>query len=141
MEFRKFGDNTYFVRLDIGDEVVDSLKNLCRENGIKLGSIQGFGTCTRAQIGSLDTTTLEYHPRIYSGDMEITSLLGTITQMNGDTYLHVHATFALPDNSVIGGHLDFAEVSAVAEIFIQSFDGEVDREYSESAGVNLLKFT
>ena len=139
MEYKKFGDS-YMIRLDIGDEVVASLKTFCRENSVKLGAIMGFGTTTHTQIGLLETGTKEYHPQVYSGDMEITSLSGTISRMDGEPYLHIHATLALPSHEVVGGHLDFAEISAVAEIVVTTLDGTAGREYSETAGVNLLTF-
>jgi uncharacterized protein len=60
--------------------------------------------------------------------------------MNGEVYLHIHANLALPSHGVIGGHLDYAVVSAVAEIVVRSADGIAEREYSDAAGVNLLKF-
>jgi uncharacterized protein len=139
MDYRKFND-TYVIRLDIGDEVVECLKALCRDNQITLGSIMGFGTTNSAQIGLLETETKIYHPQVYTGDMEITCIAGTVSQMEGEVYLHVHANLALPSHEVVGGHLDYAVISAVAEIVIQSIDGIVEREYSDVAGVNLLKF-
>jgi predicted DNA-binding protein with PD1-like motif len=139
MEYKSYG-SAYVIRLDIGDEIVESLKSICRENKITLGSIIGIGTTTRAKIGLLETGTKVYHPQEYTGDMEITNLTGTVSEMNGEVYLHIHTSLALPNHEVIGGHLDYAYISAVAEIIIQSFDGKVDRKFSESAGVNLLQF-
>jgi predicted DNA-binding protein with PD1-like motif len=139
MEYKKYGD-TYVIRLDIGDEVMDSLKKFCRENRVRLGTVSGIGTTARAQIGLLDTRTKEYHPRLYTGDMEITGLNGTVSEMNEEVYLHIHSSLGLPDHTVVGGHLDFAEISAVAEIFIRPLDGRTDRKFSKDAGVNLLQF-
>ena len=139
MDYRKYND-TFIIRLDKGEEVVECLKEICRENQITLGSITGFGTANLAQIGLLNTETKIYLPHAYTGDMEITSLNGTVSQMNGEVYLHIHANLALPSHEVIGGHLDYAMVSAVAEIVVRSIDGIAEREYSDTAGVNLLKF-
>jgi predicted DNA-binding protein with PD1-like motif len=139
MDFRKFG-NTYVVRLDIGDEIMASLKTFCSEQKITLGSVTGIGTTNHAQIGLLDANSKIYHPRTYQGDMEITALVGTVSQMDGQTYLHLHITLAQPNLEAIGGHLDFAHISAVAEIFIHALAGVVNRKFNERAGVNLLQF-
>jgi len=139
MDYRRFND-TFIIRLDSGEEIVERLREICRENRITLGSIMGFGTTNSAQIGLLNTETKIYHPQAYTGDMEITSLNGTVSRMNGEVYLHIHANLALPSHEVIGGHLDYAKVSAVAEIVVRSIDGIAEREYSDAAGVNLLKF-
>jgi predicted DNA-binding protein with PD1-like motif len=139
MEYRKYGD-TYVVRLDIGDEIVDSLRRLCRETDIKLGHISGFGTANRARIGLLNTADKTYYPQDFEGDMEITALLGTITRMDGDVYLHIHISAGRPDQTVIGGHLDHAFVSATAELMIREIDGEVGRKFNPEAGVNRMEF-
>lgn len=139
MEYRRFGQ-TYMIRLDIGDEVVECLKSVCRENSIALGIISGIGTAKQVTLGLLETATKVYRPKTFQGDMEILSLNGTVSEMKGESYLHIHITLGLSDHGCIGGHLDSAVVSAVAEIFIQAVEGKVDREYSDKAGVNLLRF-
>ncbi len=44
--------------------------------------------------------------------MEITSLVGNISQMNGEVYLHIHINLANEENKVFGGHLTSAIISA-----------------------------
>ena len=138
MDYKKYGD-AYLVRLDIGDEIMESLTEICRKEKILVGSITGIGTTNHAKIGLLDTTTNVYYPMEYNEDLEITGINGTVSEMNDETYLHIHISLAKKDHSVVGGHLDFAYVSAVAEIFIRPVDGKTDREFSETAGVNLLQ--
>ena len=36
-------DNTYVLRLEIGDEIIDSIKTLCKQEGITAGTVQGIG--------------------------------------------------------------------------------------------------
>jgi predicted DNA-binding protein with PD1-like motif len=139
MEYKKYG-NSYVIRLDAGEEIVESLKTVCRDNNITLGSILGFGTTSNAKIGLLETDTKVFRDKVFTGDMEITNLTGTASRMNGDVYLHIHITLATPELNVIGGHLEYAYVGAVAEIFINAVNGGSDRKYSETAGVNLLLF-
>lgn len=138
MDYRKYGD-AYLVRLDIGDEIMESLTKICHDENISVGSITGIGTTNHAKIGLLDTDTKIYYPEEYHEDLEITGINGTVSQMNNETYLHIHISLAKKDHSLVGGHLDFAYVSAVAEIFIRPVEGKTDREFSEVAGVNLLQ--
>ena len=42
MDYRRFG-NKYVVRLEKGEEIVESIKTLCRENNIRLGTVSGIG--------------------------------------------------------------------------------------------------
>ena len=42
MEYRKFGD-TYVLRLDQGEEVMESLRRFAEAEQISLASVQGIG--------------------------------------------------------------------------------------------------
>lgn len=139
MDYRKFGDK-YLIRLDRGEEIVESISEICRENDIKLGQIIGFGTTNHAQLGLLETSTKNYYPEVFTTDNEITSIIGTVSRKDGEVYLHIHMSMANPDHEVMGGHLDYAVVSAVAEILIIEFDGTAGRVWSDDVGVNLLTF-
>ncbi len=53
MEYRKFGSH-YLVRIDRGEEVMESLMKMCREERILLGSVSGLGAADYAEIGIYD---------------------------------------------------------------------------------------
>lgn len=139
MEYQKFG-NKYVVRLDKGEEILACLKALCKENGIRLGAVTGIGAVNKAVVGLFETTTKTYHPKEFTGDMEISGLVGNISEMNGEVYLHLHATLTDPTYNAFGGHLNSAIVSATAEIVVDAIDGSLDRAFSEEIGLNLFKF-
>lgn len=139
MEFKKFG-HKYVVRLEKGEEIVESIKKLCREEGIKLGTISGLGATNRAVIGLFETSSKEYHSKELTGDMEITSLIGNISQMDEEVYLHIHINLADEENNVFGGHLNLAVISATGEVVVDTIEGTVDREFNEKVGLNLFKF-
>lgn len=139
MEFKKF-DSKYVIRLEKGEEIVESIKKLCEKEDIKLGTISGIGATNRAVIGLFETNTKEYHSKELTGDMEITSLVGNISQMNGEVYLHIHINLANEENKVFGGHLTSAIISATGEIVIDIIEGVVDRKFDEEVGLNLFKF-
>jgi uncharacterized protein len=131
--------NKVIVRIDKGEELVDSLKNLCKKLNIKLGTITGIGATDKATVGLMNTKTKKYQSKEFTGDHEITSLIGNITTMNGDVYLHIHMTLANVEHKVIGGHLTSAVISATFEGVIDVIDGQINREYTEEVGLNLLK--
>ena len=70
--------------------------------------------------------------------MELTSLSGNVSSMDGEVYLHLHANFANEQNIVRGGHLNEATVSATAEIFITQTPGIIGRYFDEKIGLNLM---
>jgi predicted DNA-binding protein with PD1-like motif len=139
MEFRKFG-NKYVVRMDRPEEVVSTLKQFCQAQGITLGWIMGIGAVNKVKVGLFETANREYHSSILEGDFEITSLLGNISTMNGEVYLHLHINLADKKHQTYGGHLNEAYISATGEFLIEAIDGNVEREFSEEVGLNLYKF-
>lgn len=139
MEYRRFG-NTYVLRLDKGEEIVATLKKFCSDQKIRLGWIKGIGAVGEVMIGLFETSTKEYHSLKLKGDFEITSLLGNISTMEGETYLHLHINLGDSEHKTWGGHLSKAVISATGEIMIEAIEGEVDRAFSEEIGLNLYKF-
>ncbi len=139
METRQFGTKI-IVRLDPGEEVIESLMTVCREYGVKLGTLSGIGAVNRAVVGLFETERKHYHSSELKGDFEITALTGNISTMNGETYLHLHVMLADIEHRAFGGHLNAADVSATAEIVIDVIDGQMDRAFSETIGLNLFKF-
>ncbi len=139
MEFKRFG-NKYVIRFDRGEEVVDTLKDFCKNQSVTLGSIMGIGAVNKATIGTLEIATKEYHSMELTGDYEITSLMGNISTMNGEVYLHLHINLAGKDHKTYGGHLNSATISATGEITVEAIEGKVDRQFNEEIGLNLYKF-
>ncbi len=139
MEFKKFA-NTYVLRLDKGEEIVETLKKFCKEEGISLGWVKGIGAANRAVIGLLNTKDKKYTTRELLGDHEIVSLVGNISNMDGEVYLHLHIALANEDYITYGGHLDSAIIGATGEIIIETIDGDVGRSFSQEIGLNLMDF-
>ena len=140
MEYRKF-DNYYVVRLNKGEEIIASLKELCNNENIKLAEITGLGASNLVEIGVFNVNTKEYNTKVFEGMFEITSLVGNSTRKDGEVYLHVHINFGDENGMVRGGHLVRSVISATSEIIVRKIDGEVGRKLSEEIGLNLLNFS
>ena len=80
MEYRKF-DNTYFLRIDRGEEILASLAALCEKEQITLGTITGIGAVGEVTLGVFDRQQFAYQSQTYTGDFEIASCSGTVTTM------------------------------------------------------------
>ncbi len=139
MEYRKFKD-TIIARIDKGEEILDSLKEIALKEKIRLADISALGAVREFTVGVFKTEEKQYHANEFFGDFEIVSLTGTITSMNGEFYSHVHMSAGNEKGEVFGGHLNRAVVSATCEMVIRTIDGEVDRCFDEHVGLNLLKF-
>ena len=138
MKFKKF-KNKFIIRIDKGEEVVETLKKFCEDNKINLGSITGIGATNKATIGLFDVETKKYYSKELTGNYEITNLSGNISKMNNEVYLHLHINLSDSEHKSFGGHLNSAVVSATFEGIIEVIYGSVEREFSEEIGLNLYK--
>lgn len=137
MEYRK-SKGTVVVRLDDGDEIVDSLKSVCRKLKIKGALVSGIGAAKSVELGSYNTKTRKYHRKKFEGHIEIVALNGNIATMYGVPGPHLHATIGLHDLSLRGGHLFRAEVMPTCEIVILPLGGQVKRKHNENHELYLL---
>lgn len=132
--------NCLVIRLDPGEELINSLLTACQEHDIHCAQITGIGAAKKITCGVFDPKTREYHSEKFKGIFEITSLNGTITTMDGGLYPHIHVTFADEKYKVRGGHLNKCVISATAEIVLTILDMNIDRENSKEIGLNLFQF-
>lgn len=144
MEYRRFEDK-YILRIDKGEDVINVLNNFCRDKEIVLGNISGIGAANKVEIGLFNVNTKEYKTKEFNGMFEITSLIGNITEKDGNPYLHIHINFSNEEGNCFGGHLVKAVISAtceiiISEIIIDEVENSVNRELNSEIGLNLLKF-
>ena len=139
MQYRVFGD-TYVVRLQRGEEVLACLRELCEKESISLGTVSAIGAVNHVVVGVYRVDEQKYVANTFDGAMELTSLMGNITEKDGEPYLHLHATFGDLTGKVIGGHLNEAVVSATCELFVRKVEGHVGRRLDPETGLNIFDF-
>ena len=140
MEYRKFPQG-YVLRLDPGEEIVSSLTRLVADENIQLASVSAIGAANDVTIGIFNTWEKQYHSWRFQGDYEISALVGNVTRQEGKPYLHLHITIGNPvTGKVHAGHLTACTISATLELFLQVWDGQVGRKFSDTVGLNLFAF-
>lgn len=122
MEYRKFA-NTYVVRMDPGEEILEQVKILSQAEGITLASVQALGAVNDFTVGVFHTEHQGYQSNRFQGCYEIVSLTGTINTMDGGFYCHLHMSAGDEQGRVVGGHLNRAVVSATCEMIITEIPG------------------
>ena len=137
MRYRKYGD-TYVVRIDLNEEIVQSLKALCEKEDIRLAQVDAIGAANHAVIGVYDLEKQAYRKEELTGFMEITCLSGSVTRMNGEAYPHLHGTLADQRHGVHGGHVIEMTVGVTCEMFVRALPGEVSRAKDQALGINLI---
>ena len=141
MDYRRFGGHIV-LRIDRGEEVVEKITELAEKENIKLGAISGLGAADHVVMGVYDIEEQVFHKQEMNELMEITSLIGNITEMDGKPYLHIHINLADKNGNVHGGHLNEVRSGGTAEIVVTVIEGAVGRKKDQitGTGLNLFEF-
>ena len=157
MEYKKIGE-TYYIRMDRGDEIIGNILEICRKESIPSAIFSGIGGCSNAELqvfipesGSFETETIE-------GMLELVSLNGNVVSGDdGQLYHHTHALFSFKggnrdvDNIVgghqdgqhgmAGGHLKSTTVLYTAEIELRpTIGGSIGRKFDPETGTGFWEF-
>lgn len=138
MEYVRLGD-TLAVRLDAGEEIISSLRGICRSENITAASVSGIGAVSRVEAGLYDVAEKKYRPYTFEKPLEITSLTGNVSSKDGDVCLHLHIAVSDCEGRCFGGHLNSAVISATCELFIRALPAVFGRYEDDATGLNLLK--
>lgn len=140
MDYKRSG-RFIVVRLDGGDEITASLTKICKKEKVHSALVSGIGGCMKAEIAHYNPKTKEYKiKKLAGGLLEIVSLSGNITLLDGKPAQHLHVILSISDFSAMAGHLMKAEVYPTCEITLILRDVKVRREKDEKTGLNLQRF-
>lgn len=132
-------ESGYFVRLDLGEEIMATLAALVKERQIVGGAISGIGAIKNAEIGYFDVHRKEYSKRLFEEDMELLAMNGNITWLeDGEPMIHAHAVLSGADLAAVGGHLFSAEIAVTGEVFIQTHSSRLVRQPDVRTGLKLI---
>jgi hypothetical protein len=139
MEYRTFGSKT-ILRLDAGEEIVSSITDLCKKEGITSALVSGIGFTTEMRVRIYDKEEDQFHFQTITGSMEITSLTGNVFQADNGLFTHLHIMAADRSMTIRGGHLVSCIIGATGEIVIESLDGSVTRGECDDYRLGTMRF-
>jgi len=138
MKFTKteFG---YVVRLEPGEEILETISRLVRARSIGTASISGIGAASELTIGYFDRVRKEYAKQKLAGEYEILSLTGNVSHFGKEPWIHVHVVLSGPDFVAMGGHLFSGKVTVTAEIVLAVSQDVVGRTEDPASGFRHLE--
>ena len=110
----------WVVCLESGENLRQSLEQLCLELGVEGAQVSGIGGLLDPQLGFWQFDTGEYTRHTLEGRWELLSLQGNISLYEGRPFAHLHVTLSGPDYQVRGGHFFEGSITATAEIFLRT---------------------
>lgn len=135
--FVQDGDR-FVLSINNHEEIVSALAEFCQEQGILCGEVSGLGAVNTATLRFLDPATKKYVDKTFDEQMEVSSLVGNISEKDGKVYLHVHVNLGRRDYSVVGGHLLCATINGACELIVTRFHCQVDRRLDEETGLFMI---
>lgn len=128
----------YILRFDLGEDVIDSLKNFCIEEKIGAGFFNGIGATSEIEIGFYDLKNKKYIDETIIKNMEIASFSGNFSVFENEPVIHAHGVFSDEKGICIGGHVKKMVVAATCEIFTIKLDTNIERIHNDDIGLNLM---
>lgn len=123
------------IRLKRGEELLDSIKQLCKEKDIKAGVVlSGVGCISSGRVRDASGVRI----REIAEHCEIVSLNGTVSAVR----CHIHIALSKEDLTTIGGHLcSGCIVNTTCELVIGELPGVAyDEEADSETGYDELIF-
>lgn len=144
MDYRIF-NNTAYIRLDKGDEIIGNIIEICRKEHIGSAIFSGIGGCKHAEIQTFIPEKGTFETQSIEGMLELVSLNGNIvTDENGEYYHHTHAMFSLKKDGAhhtAAGHIKSITVLYTAEIELRpTIGGTIRRKFDPETGTGFWNF-
>ena len=144
MDYRKY-DNTYYIRIDKGEEIISSLISICSREGIGSAYYTGIGGCSDACVQTFIPETGTFETEHVEGTLELINLTGNIvSDESGELYHHTHAVFSYKkdgEHKMTAGHMKSTIVLYTAEIELRPVTGgTIYRKYDPETGTGFWNF-
>ncbi|HTR97574.1 MAG TPA: PPC domain-containing DNA-binding protein [Candidatus Acidoferrales bacterium] len=126
----------WILRLDRGEEIVGSLAAFAAREGIRAGFLSAIGAVGEAELGFFGPERRTYERRTFTGDHEIGSLTGNLSELEGRPFAHCHIVLAGPDFIAHTGHLFRGVITVTCEVQIVTDPGVLARLSRPAEGFN-----
>lgn len=138
MKAKKVGKNIFLIKLERGEEIVESLKDFFKKQKIKGGWFFGIGAAKDLEVSYFDTKKKKYLTKKLKGDFEVLSLVGNLAWEGKSPLLHCHIVVSDKKFKCFGGHLKSGKVSVVIEITFLQFSKKLLRSFDNLTKLKLL---
>jgi predicted DNA-binding protein with PD1-like motif len=141
MKFKALTQNkNYCIKLEKGEEALNSLIQFCIKNKISNASFSGIGATNNLTVGSFDLKNRRYIDKTFNEPLEILSLVGNISLVNKKPFAHAHIIAGKENFIAIGGHVKQCYISLTCEIYLVSYKQPIERIPNKDLGISILEF-
>ena len=135
-----YGQRTFAMVLDTGDEVRECLRRLAERERLSAAQVTAIGAFARATIRYFDWDAKQYRPIPVEEQVEVVSLNGDIALDGaGQPKLHLHAVLGRRDGMAMGGDLESGHVRPTLEVIVTEQPAHLRRVHDEKTGLALIR--
>jgi hypothetical protein len=138
MHFYK-APSTTILRIDRGEDVVETITKFCVKEGIVNAYFSGIGAVETLTCGYYNLDEKQYHFKDYAEPLEVVSLSGNVILRDGKPFVHVHGVFTDTENRVFGGHIVEMKVHVVLEVMLTPLQSALERHMDDCIGLALMR--
>ncbi len=131
---------TYVAILDTGEEILNSLKQLARNEKLAGSSFKAIGALSHVELGWFNWETKKYETAVKLDEqVELLSLIGDIALKDGEPQVHAHLVVGRRDGTAHGGHLISATVRPTCELVITENPRHLEKRFDPESGIALIR--
>lgn len=129
---------TYAIIMDNGDEVMEQLKSLAKEQQWKASQFTAIGAFSEATLGFYDFTLKDYKKIPVQEQVEVLALTGDISLYKNKPKVHAHVVLGKADGSTCGGHLLKGKAHPTLEIILTESPEWLHRKMNPDLELSLI---
>lgn len=137
MQFKPAGTDTYLIRLDPGEDIVNSIQELSRQLSINNAVIWGIGSIEQPTLAHYRLDHKKFSEQRLEGIFEIVSLQGNVGLFEGEPMAHIHLALSDESMQAFGGHLVKGVCSATVELVLRDLGTKYAKTHNADIGLNL----
>lgn len=137
MRSARFGSEHVLV-FEPGEPLIETFTSYLAEQHVSAGRFWALGGFAQAQIKYWNAQTKQYEQREVSQQVEVVSLLGSVSRKQDQPYIHAHVTLGTSDYTPLAGHLGEGTVYPTLEVFLTQINGTLERQHDQQTGLDLL---
>ena len=128
----------HVLRPPFGSDLLKELENFVRTEHINLAWLSGVGAVTQAALRYYDQVKKDWIDITLNKRLEVVSLLGNVSLLNGEPIVHVHLTLSDEEGRCYGGHLAANTLVFNMEVLLTTLSGPaVTRKLDADTGLTL----
>ena len=132
------GETSWALIFDVGDEVMSTLQQFAREQGLDAARFTAIGGFSSVTLGYFEVDQRRYRPIEVAEQVEVLSMIGDVAAGDDGPAVHAHVVVGRHDATTRGGHLLRALVRPTLEVVLVEAPAHLRRRQVPEVGAALI---